>query len=270
VIDEADLIRRLAGLPRVELACKPTPLQFLPRLSQHLGGPRIFIKRDDLTGLAFGGNKTRQLEYVFGEVLRAGADSVVAGAYTQSNWCRQIAAAANRCGLACHLVLAHGRKGRLKQGNFLLFDLLGAEVEVINTDDEGLEPFLDAKVRDLRARGQRANKLSSFSLETQSLAALGYVEASVEIAAQERALGLRFNHVYLAGSEMTPAGLALGAELLGTAWNVVGVSPVLYRLKPDRAPDIAEIGNAAAARLGLRGRLATNMITNSLDFVGPA
>src|SRR5918999_440355 len=161
MIAESELAQQLAALPRVELAFKPTPIEFLPRLSEHLGGPRIYVKRDDLTGLAFGGNKTRQLEYVFGQILATGADAVVAGAYTQSNWCRQIAAAANKCGLSCHLVLAPGRKGTLRQGNYLLFELLGAEVDVVDTDDEGLEPFLDAKLQALASAGRRAHKISA-------------------------------------------------------------------------------------------------------------
>ena len=89
----------------------PTPLEPCPRLSAALGGPEIWIKRDDLTGLAFGGNKTRQLEFVFADVLAQGADTVVAGAYTQSNWCRQMTAAAKKLGLEVALVLLHGEKG---------------------------------------------------------------------------------------------------------------------------------------------------------------
>src|SRR5688572_29737360 len=111
---------KLAKFPRVKLAFLPTPLEACPRLSAALGGPEIFIKRDDLTGLAFGGNKTRQLEFVFGEVLASGADTVVAGAYTQSNWCRQITAASRKHGLKPVLVLAHGVKGPMLQGNLLL------------------------------------------------------------------------------------------------------------------------------------------------------
>ena len=95
----------------------PTPLEPCPRLSAALGGPEIWIKRDDLTGLAFGGNKTRQLEFVFAEVLAQGADTVVAGAYTQSNWCRQMTAAARKLGLEVALVLLHGERGRALQGN---------------------------------------------------------------------------------------------------------------------------------------------------------
>src|SRR5262249_22512366 len=113
------LKERLAKFPTISLAYLPTLLEPCPRLSAKLGGPDILVKRDDLTGLAFGGNKVRQLEYVFGAVLESGADTIVAGAYTQSNWCRQITAAARRHGLEVVLVLAHGRKGPELQGNLL-------------------------------------------------------------------------------------------------------------------------------------------------------
>src|SRR5262245_47154617 len=113
------LAERLARFPRVRLAHLPPPLEHCPRFSQAIGDLNVLVKRDDLTGLAFGGNKTRQLEFVFGEVLRSGADTVVAGAYTQSNWCRQITAAARKFGLDVSLVLARGVKGPMLQGNLL-------------------------------------------------------------------------------------------------------------------------------------------------------
>ena len=102
---------RIDAHPRVALAHLPTPLDFCPRFSEALGGPEIYIKRDDMTGLAFGGNKTRQIEFLFAEMLARGVDTVVAGAYTQSNWCRQITAAACKLGIKVSLTLLHGEKG---------------------------------------------------------------------------------------------------------------------------------------------------------------
>ena len=106
-----DLDARLAVHPRIRLAHLPTPLDPCPRLAEAIGVRGLYIKRDDLTGLAFGGNKTRHLEFTFAQILQSGADTVVAGAYTQSNWCRQITAAACKQGLAVSLVLIHGVKG---------------------------------------------------------------------------------------------------------------------------------------------------------------
>ena len=104
---------------RVELSHLPTPLEKLHNVSDEFG-TNVWIKRDDCTGLAFGGNKTRTLEYLFADIVASGADVVVAGAYTQSNWCRQITAAARRLGLDVSLVLVHGEKGPRLQGNLLL------------------------------------------------------------------------------------------------------------------------------------------------------
>src|SRR5690242_6774720 len=127
------LSRQLAAIPRVPLAHLPTPLEPCPRFSKVLGKVNVLIKRDDLTGLAF----------VFDQVLRSGADIVVAGAYTQSNWCRQITAAARKFGLDVSLVLARGVKGPLLQGNLLLDRILGAEVTILNVLDEELQRHLE-------------------------------------------------------------------------------------------------------------------------------
>src|SRR5918911_726145 len=116
-------------LPRTRLAALPTPLEEAPRLSAALGGARILIKRDDLTGLAFGGNKTRKLEYLIADALRQGADVVLTVGAAQSNHCRQTAAAARRAGLRCILILSRSEHNEL-QGNLLLDALLDAEVRM--------------------------------------------------------------------------------------------------------------------------------------------
>ena len=261
----AELRARLAGFPRTRLAYLPTPLEPGPRLSAALGGPDILVKRDDLTGLAFGGNKTRQLEFVFGDVLAAGADTVVAGAYTQSNWCRQITAAACKHGLKAVLVLAHGVKGPLLQGNLLLDLVMGAEVTVLPVLDEELQPHLEARAEALRRAGARPYLISSFATGTQSLAALGYVEAVLEICDQ---LGAAPDHLYVAGSEMSPAGLIVGARALGLPTRVVSVSPIAY--PESRQDEIARICNAIAARLGLDLSWAPADILVDDGFIGEA
>ena len=153
-LSREELADRIAGLARLPLAHLPTPLEFCPRLTKALGGPRIFIKRDDLTGLAFGGNKTRQLEFLFPHILKQQPDTVVVGAYTQSNWCRQITAASAKCGLQTRLILVHGVKGPMLQGNLLLDRLMGAEVDVVRIDDmHQLEPLLEEAAEELVAAG---------------------------------------------------------------------------------------------------------------------
>lgn len=259
------LRERLASFPRTPLAFLPTPLEECRRLSAELGGPRILVKRDDLTGLAFGGNKTRQLEYVFGAVLEAGADTVVAGAYTQSNWCRQITAAARKYGIEPVLVLARGVKGPLLQGNLLLDELMGADVTIIDVLDEELQPHLEARAEQLRRAGRKPFLISSFAVETQSLAALGYVGAVLEIVEQ---LGEAPDWIYVAGSEMSPAGLTVGARALGLATKVVSVSPIVY--PESRQDEISRICNATADRLGLGIRFAPADILVDDGYIGEA
>ena len=211
MIARSDLAERIAALPRVRLASLPTPLEPLPRLTDALGGPEIWVKRDDLTGLAFGGNKTRQLEFVFADILRSGCDTVVAGAYTQSNWCRQMTAAAKKLGLDIALTLLHGEKGPRLQGNLLLMRLMGADVTIVDLDTiERLQPLLEAKARALEAAGRRPYLVAPMGTESLSLGAVGYVAAALELDEQLEASGVEADHLYLCGANMTPAGLMLG------------------------------------------------------------
>ncbi|MCC7047462.1 MAG: D-cysteine desulfhydrase family protein [Alphaproteobacteria bacterium] len=265
----ATLRERLAKLPRVSLATLPTPLEPCENFRRAIDGPRLFVKRDDLTGLAFGGNKVRQLEFLFADVIAKGSNCVVAGAYTTSNWCRQITAAARKLGLDVYLVLAHGEKGPALQGNLLLDRLMDANIEIVDTDDEGLQPLLEAKVAALRALDLRPYLISSFALETQAVAALGYVNAAIEIAEQLSAKCLVPTHVYLAGAEMSPAGLAAGFRLLGMPTQVVGIAPVRYRIKTDRAADIAGIATATAGLLGYDIAFGRDEIVNDDGYIGP-
>ena len=262
------LAERLAKFPRVPLAHLPTPLELCPRFSRAIGDINVLVKRDDLTGLAFGGNKTRQLEFVFGEVLRSGADTIVAGAYTQSNWCRQITAAARKFGLDVSLVLAHGVKGPMLQGNLLLDRIMGADVTIIEVLDEELQPHLEAKANALRAQGRKPFLISSFELATQSLAALGYVEAVVEIVRQLAAMGRTLDHIYVAGSEMSPAGLNVGVKALGLPTRVVSISPIAY--PEGRAEEIARIATACAGLLGTNARFDPADIVVDDAYIGEA
>src|SRR5687768_16330368 len=205
---QAALQARIDAQPRVRLAHLPTPLDFCPRLSEALGGPEIWIKRDDLTGLAFGGNKTRQLEFLFADVLAAGADTVVAGAYTQSNWCRQMTAAAKKLGLEVALVLLHGEKGPVLQGNLLLDRLMGADVTVVDLDSmERLAPLLETKAAELERAGRKPYVVAPFNIARQALGAIGYVNAALELDAQLDEAGIDPDCVYLCGANMTPGGL---------------------------------------------------------------
>jgi D-cysteine desulfhydrase family pyridoxal phosphate-dependent enzyme len=267
-LTRAALQARIDALPRVRLAHLPTPLDHCPRLSQALGAVDVWIKRDDLTGLAFGGNKTRQLEFLFADIMATGADTVVAGAYTQSNWCRQITGAARKLGLEVALVLLHGEKGPALQGNLLLDRLMGAEVTVVDLDSmERLTPLLEAKAAELERAGRRPYVVRPFGLDRQVLGAIGYVNGALELDAQLEAAGVTPDYLYLCGANMTPAGMALGLKALGRRARLVNVAPIVW--SEPRALDIVRVANATAARLDLDMQIAPADIDNHDDYIGP-
>lgn len=262
-----DLEATIDRLPRTRLGHLPTPIEHLPRLSKTLGGPDIFVKRDDCTGLAFGGNKVRQHEFILPLALAAGADTIVTGGGVQSNWCRQASAAAAKLGLNSVLVLAHGPKGRSLQGNLLLDRLLGAEVVVVEGNDlEALVDIIEAKAADLRLRGCKPFVVAWSDIKLQALGAVGYVNAFAELQRQIEALNIRMDHLYFSGAGATHAGLALGAHVLGEATRVIGIGPIHWR-EPMPAV-IARIASAAAETLGLPHRLASHDISNDQSYIG--
>lgn len=262
-----DLEAKLKSLPRLKLAHLPTPLEFCPRLTETLGGPRIWLKRDDATGLAFGGNKTRQLEFVLADLLAKGCDTIVAGAYTQSNWCRQMSAAAAKLGLSISLVVLHGEKGPKLQGNFLLFKLLGADVTVVDLPSvELLQPYLDRKAEELRAGGKKPYLVAPMDQANLALGAVGYIAAAAEMERQFVEQRLDPTALVIAGANMTPAGIAVGFKALGRATKVINVAPIKW--EEDRAMDIARIGSNAAARIGLDVQLAAEEIENHDEYIG--
>jgi D-cysteine desulfhydrase family pyridoxal phosphate-dependent enzyme len=257
---------RIDALPRVRLAHLPTPLEHCPRLGAMLGVD-LWIKRDDLTGLAFGGNKTRQLEFLFADILAAGADTVVAGAYSQSNWCRQITGAARKLGLEAALVLLHGEKGPALQGNLLLDRLMGADVTVVDLDSmERLIPLLEAKAAELERAGRRPYVVRPFGLDKLALGALGYVNGALELDAQLAAAAIEPDFLYLCGANMTPAGMALGLKALGRRTRLVNVAPIVW--SEPRPLDIARVANAAAARLDLDVHITPEDIDNHDVYIG--
>lgn len=205
---------KLDRFARVNLCHRPTPLEEMPRLSAHLGGPRLLVKRDDCTGLAIGGNKTRKLEFLMGEALAKGADTVITGGGVQSNHCRQTAAAAAKLGLKCELILPHLSRFASATyeagGNLLLDRLLGAKLH--RTTDVDVATELTREVIDAaRARGATPHWIP-FGGST-AVGALGYVDAAFELAGQAAERDLRIDHlVVTTGSCTTHAGLLVGLE----------------------------------------------------------
>jgi 1-aminocyclopropane-1-carboxylate deaminase/D-cysteine desulfhydrase-like pyridoxal-dependent ACC family enzyme len=243
------------GLPRVRLAQLPTPLEAAPRLSAQAGGAPVWIKREDLSGLALGGNKVRQLEFLMGDALAQGAQAVVTTAAVQSNFCRACAAAGAVLGLHVGLLL-RGKGDEELQGNYLLDRLFGAEIRFIDTRDPydpAVAPALERFVADLAARGLRSQVLH-LPGRTGTLGAAAMVDTGVEMAWQFAEHRIAPQAVFLAaGSGLTVAGVALAFKALGLATRVVGIS--VQRPAGFIAPLIAERANAAAQLLGLPVRL---------------
>jgi len=212
---------RLSTLPRIRLANLPTPLQELPNLSKRLRGPRIFVKRDDLTGLAFGGNKTRKLEYLMADALRQGADYIVTGAGFHSNWCTQAAAAARRVGMDIVLIKSGPEDGYdpvAYDGNHLLHFLMGAEIKVVRPEDAGR--VTEETVEELKAAGHRPYLLRAAGSTPPGVA--GYMNCVLELLSQAVEMGVDIDYVvHTTGSGGTQAGLVIGAKAFNTGIKVV-------------------------------------------------
>ncbi len=258
----------LDALPRAQLAYLPTPLEFCPRLTAHLGGPEISIKRDDLTGLALGGNKTRNLEFLFGEALALGADCIITGAYPQSNQCRQTAAAAAKLGLECYLVLGALRHRAEMQGNLLLDHLFGAHVEIApDADDVGVQSIIDERVAALEAQGRRPFRFTNKYPELAVKSVAGYLSGMLELHEQLQDLPeMQTTIVVTSGSGSTHTGIAAAVKALGLPYHVTGIS-----IRPQNPPQrerIATLSQNAAAHYGIPCALTPQEVDVREEYYG--
>jgi D-cysteine desulfhydrase family pyridoxal phosphate-dependent enzyme len=234
------------NLPRFDLALTPTPIHAMPRLSKALEGPELWVKRDDQTGLAGGGNKTRKLEFSLGEALAQGADSLVTLGGVQSNHCRQTAAAAARAGLRSILVL-RGEPPAEWNGNLLLDHLLGAEVVFSGSlsREEKAQEVMESE----KSQGRKPFLIPLGA--SDEYGSPGYVVAAQEMAAQFKSLGFTPDRIILASSSCgTQAGLCLGFKALGLKKPEIVAINIDSRL-PELQETVAAIAKKTAARLGL-------------------
>src|SRR3954466_6299742 len=220
-INHRPLSDQLASFPRLGLASLPTPLEPMKRLTAHLGGPRLWVKREDATGLGFGGNKLRKLDYVLHEALSNSADAIVSGGVVQSNSQRQVAAVAAKLGIACHLAVYHGRlepptPEYKSSGNALLNRLFGAHLhDVPWTGDRNAA--IRTLVADLEARGHKPCFVP-YGV-SNALGAVAYATTISEIEAQAAQLGFAPTAiVHCTGS----GGLVVGAALSMPNTRIVG------------------------------------------------
>ena len=265
MVTSEHLVQKVTQLPQVNLGHFPTPLEECPRLSEALGGPRIFMKREDCSGLAFGGNKVRQLTFTIGDAVAQGADTIVHGAASQSNHCRQAAAACGKLGLKCYLRLAQDHKSIL-QGNLLLSNLAGADVEIV---DVPFGPELDVVKYELaeKLKTQGMKPYVVASPRSTALAAVAFTWCIAEIAQQQQELGINADWIYTASVGGTQAGLVLGTKTLALKMKPFGIAPIRWEGKLERLRTAA---NSAAEFLELDTSVTDADIQNTDDYIGEA
>ncbi|MGH7022648.1 MAG: D-cysteine desulfhydrase [Caulobacteraceae bacterium] len=216
----------ITHFPRRRYTPAPTPIEFMPNLSRALGGPEIWIKRDDLTGLAAGGNKTRKLEFLVADALAKGCDTLITTGAVQSNHCRLTAAAAAHEGLKCRLVIEErvAKSYDAKAGgNNFLFDLLGVEAIKVVEADTDLGAAMEAVAAELRGQGRKPYVIPGGG--SNALGALGYAACAQELMAQLFDASLVIDHIICAsGSAGTHAGLLAGLAAMHAGIPVTGIN----------------------------------------------
>lgn len=259
----------LAKFPRIRLAHLPTPLEPLPRLSAFLGGPEIWIKRDDCTGLSTGGNKTRKLEYLMAEAQERDADIVLTQGATQSNHARQTAAAAARLGLDCHLLLedrtGYDFDNYKHNGNVLLDHLHGATMEHRGPDLD-MNAEMEAVAETFRADGRNAYTIPGGG--SNPTGALGYVNCALELLNQFVSEDLKVDHiVHATGSAGTQAGLITGLRAMNAGIPLLGIG--VRAPKPRQEENVFNLAVQTAEKLGCPGVVAREDVVANTDYVGP-
>ena len=259
----------LGKFPRQRFGHFPTPLEYMKNLSEHLGGPRIYIKRDDCTGLASGGNKTRKLEFLIADALRQGADTVITQGATQSNHVRQTIAAANLVGLRT-LVLLESRVTNLDEeyaesGNVLLDHLLGGEIVAHLPAGTDMNAAMEELAEELRNQGRKPYVIPGGG--SNAIGALGYVACGLEIMQQAYELNLDFSTIiHGTGSTGTQAGLLAACEGTQSRIAVMGVS-VRAAQAPQQA-NVKKLANLTLDLLGINVRVTDSATLVDDGYVG--
>ena len=258
----------LSRFPRVKLAHLPTPLEPMERLTGHLGGPRLWIKRDDCTGLSTGGNKTRKLEFLMGEAMRQGANTIITQGATQSNHARQTAAAAAKLGFECHILLedrtGFATREYTQNGNVLLDHLHGAHISKRPAGAD-MNAEMETVARDLRAKGRKPYVIPGGG--SNPTGALGYANCALELVAQANEMNLRIDHIVQAtGSTGTQAGLVAGLCAIHANIPVMGVSVRAPKQKQEEA--VFALAEKTAELVGAAGAVKREHIAANSDYVG--
>lgn len=259
----------LTKFPRRRYTAGMTPIEHLPHLSKYLGGPNIYVKRDDLLGLTAGGNKTRKLEFVIADALSKGADTVITTGAIQSNHCRLTLSAAVREGLKCRLLLEERVEGSYDDkalGNNFLFKLLGAERIVVVPTGTDLMAKMEEMAKEVSQEGGKPYVISGGA--SNPLGALGYVSCAQEISRQAFDLAIPIDHVVCAsGSGGTHAGLVTGFVGNQDEIRVTGISVRAEREKQEAW--VLELANKTTALIGSNRSISPEAVVVRDEFVGP-
>jgi len=259
----------LAQFPRRRYTEGQTPLEFMPRFTQALGGRRINEKQDDLLGLTAGGNKTRKLEFLVADALLQGADTLVTCGAVQSNHCRLTLAAAVKEGMQCHLVLEERVAGSYKpkgSGNNFLFHVLGAESITVAAGGSNMLEEMQAVADSLKGQGRKPYIIPGGG--SNAIGATGYVACAEEILSQAYEKGINFNHVVTtSGSAGTHAGLAVG--FYGNSSNIPVTGINISRKKEAQENLVYDLVLKTAARVGVSSPMPRDSIVCFDEYVGP-
>ncbi len=258
----------LARFPRIRLFPAPTPLEKLENLTRHLGGPQIWMKRDDCTVVATGGNKVRKLEFLAGEAKALGADHLVTQGAVQSNHARQTIAVANRLRMKCSLLLEHRVETNdpdyLGSGNVLLDRLMGASIEY-RPGGGDMNAEAERKGEELRAAGARPYVIPGGG--SNRVGALGYVSCAQELMQQADEMELKIDRiVHATGSAGTQAGLVAGLIGINAGVRVLGIG---VRAPKDRQEaNVHKLAQEVADYAGVRGDIPREAVEANCDYIG--
>jgi len=263
-----ELSLTLAKFPRVTLGHLPTPLEPMDRLSEVLGGPRLWVKRDDCTGLSSGGNKTRKLEFLMADALEKGADTIITQGATQSNHARQTAAAAAKLGMACHILL-EDRTGSndpsyILNGNVLLDRLHGATVSK-RPGGADMNAEMEACAAQMKSEGKRPYIIPGGG--SNPIGALGYVNCARELSEQAAGAGLKIDAlVHATGSSGTQAGLVAGLAALESDIHLLGIGVRAPQEKQESM--VHDLAVRTVDYMGTGTPIACDAVRANCDYVG--
>jgi 1-aminocyclopropane-1-carboxylate deaminase/D-cysteine desulfhydrase-like pyridoxal-dependent ACC family enzyme len=262
-----ELRQSLDGFPRIPLGVFPTPIDPCPRLSRAIGPVEIYVKRDDLTGLAFGGNKVRHLEYVFGDAVQRGATAIISGSHVHANLPRQVAAACARLEMRPFMILRGDRPDHLF-GNLLVYALMDGQCRFVPVEsyNRDFTRLANTWAAELTAAGERPYIFDDANPDSEGLglAALGYVNAVLELESQFEALSWRPDVIFMCSAVTSQAGVQTAITALEAPYGLVGVSA----RNPGAAATITKVANRASTILELDHRFTPDEITNLSEYIG--